>query len=242
MTERAVPEDRIVLALDAAGAACSAALWRGGGVRAARLEPMRRGQSERLVPMIQEVMAEAKTGFDELDAVATTLGPGGFTGVRIGLATARGLALAWRRPVIGFSNFLVLAAAAQGEAEGAIAVLIDAKRRDLYAQAFGPDLAPLGSPVAVLPEALAAQLPEGPLLLVGDGVEQALPALRAAGRDPALSKAPGLSDAADVARLAAVAELPPPDRPPPGPLYLRAPDVTLPRDGPSGKGPSGKGP
>ncbi len=238
MTDRIAPAERIVLALDAAGAACSVALWRDGGVRASRMEAMRRGQSERLVPMIQEVLAEAKTGFRDLDAVATTVGPGGFTGVRIGLATARGLALAWRRPLLGFSNFLVLAAAAEPETGGtaAIAALIDAKRRDLYAQAFDAGLAPLGAPVAVLPEALEAHLPEGPLLLVGDGVPQALPALRAAGRDPVLSKAPGLSDAVHLARLAAAAELPPPGAPAPAPLYLRPPDVTLPGAGPGRAG------
>ncbi len=224
------------MALDAAGAACSAALWRDGGVRASRMEPMRRGQSERLVPMIQEVLAEARTGFRDLDAVAVTIGPGGFTGVRIGLATARGVALAWRRPLLGFSNFLVLAAAAGAEAGGAIAALIDARRRDIYAQAFDAGLAPLGAPAAVLPEALAAHLPDGPLLLVGDGVAQALPALRAAGRDPALSKAPGLSDAVHLARLAAAADLPPLGAPAPAPLYLRPPDVTLPGSAPARAG------
>ena len=100
-----------LLALDTAGTACSAAVWCAGKVRARRFEVMARGQSERLVPMIEAVMSEAGIAYGALDAVAVTLGPGGFTGVRIGLATARALALAWARPIIGVSNFEALAAA-----------------------------------------------------------------------------------------------------------------------------------
>ena len=233
LSDRVETANPVILALDAAGAACSAALWRDGGIRGRRFEAMSRGQSERLVPMIQETLGEAKTAFDELDGIAVTVGPGGFTGVRIGLATARGLALARRCPVIGFSNFLALAAAARAEAapEQRIAVLIDAKRRDLYAQAFDAGLAPLTEPASVHPADLNDKLPNGPLLLVGDGVPQARATLLGAGRDLAVSRTSGLSDAAHVARLAAQTGLPGPGAPPPRPLYLRPPDVTLPASG-----------
>ncbi|WP_420345966.1 tRNA (adenosine(37)-N6)-threonylcarbamoyltransferase complex dimerization subunit type 1 TsaB [Pelagibius sp.] len=122
--------DPTLLALEAAGAACSAAVWAGGRVAARRFAPMLRGQSEHLVPMIAEAMADWGGGFAALDAVAVTTGPGGFTGVRIGLAAARGLALARRLPVLGLSSFEVAAAAAPAEERAGrlVASFIDSKR------------------------------------------------------------------------------------------------------------------
>lgn len=217
-----------ILAMDTAGAACSAALWRYGRVAAGRFERMRRGHAERLVPMIEAVMAEAATAYSDLDCVAVTLGPGGFTGVRIGLATARGLALASGRPLLGVSNFRVLAAGARAEAppDGSVAVTIDAKRRDLYVQAFSADLRPRTDPVAILPEALADFLPPGPLVLVGDGALQATPSLTAAGRTFTLSKVPAVVDAARLAELVASDRSGELAACPVAPLYLRPPDVT----------------
>ena len=202
---------------------------------AARFEPMARGQSERLVPMIQEVMAEAGQAYEDLDAIAVTRGPGGFTGVRIGLATARGLALASGRPVIGLTSFEAVAAALDPAARRGrpLAVLIDAKRREVYLQVFDADSAPLDAPRAVDPDDLAAALPPGPLLLAGDGLgalgpvtaEQELSAVRHA-------------DAARFLPIAATLPLPPAGAAAPQPLYLRAPDVTLPgRPRPGGRGP-----
>lgn len=216
-----------VLAMDTAGNACSAALWRDGRVIAGRFERLRRGHAERLVPMIEAVMAEGAMAYADLDGLAVSLGPGGFTGVRIGLATARGLALACGRPLIGVSNFRVLAYAAKAEAppDGSLAVAIDAKRDDLYVQAFAADLRPRSDPASVLPHDLADVLPPGPLVLVGDGADQALPALLAGGRTVRVSGTPGVVDAAQLAALVA-AEPPGVDRKTPiDPLYLRPPDA-----------------
>jgi len=239
----AKPSDRArcLLAFDTAGTACSAAIWRDGAVRARRFEAMSRGQSERLVPMIQAVMAEAGVAYPALDAIAVTRGPGGFTGVRIGLATARALALACARPVIGVSNFEAVAAAVPEDARTgrSLVVVIDAKRSDLYVQAFGavPGAAPGAAPAAdsapvtparaIAPAELSAFLPPGPLLLAGDAVEVALAALEAAGREVVAAAALGQADAGRVAALAAARPLPEAGAPPPGPIYLRGPDVTL---------------
>lgn len=226
-----------ILALDAAGAACSAALWRDGGVVSHRFEPMRRGHAERLVPMIEAVMADGATAYADLDRLAVTLGPGGFTGVRIGLATARGLALATGRPLVGVSSFLVLAAAAKAEAppDGSLVVTIDAKRRDLYLQVFAADLRPRSEPCAIMPAALADVLPPGALVLVGDGAAQAAPALAAAGRGYSLSRAPALVDAARLAELVAAEDSEIAAGGAVVPLYLRPPDVTPAADPAAGR-------
>lgn len=218
-----------LLAFDSAGAACSAAVWDTGRVVAARFEAMARGQSERLVPMIEEVMAEAGLVYDRLDALAVTLGPGGFTGVRIGLAAARGLALATRRPILGLSSFEAVAAAVEEtrRRDLPLAVLLDAKRAEIYLQVFAPGLAPVGPALSLLPEALPSALPQGPLVVAGDGVER----VRGELERPGLLVVPGAghAEAARFAGFVAARPLPPPDAPPPRPLYLRGPDVTLPR-------------
>ncbi len=234
---------RCLLALDAAGAACSVALWRDGCIVAHRFTAMRRGQAEHLVPMIETVMGAADTAYDALDALAVTVGPGGFTGVRIGLATARGLALALHRPLIGISNFDAVAAAVPAAARAGrlLAVVLDSKRHELYVEAFAPPadddprpLGPgqaLGPGAAVPPDALAAWLPAGLVLLAGDAAPAALAALRRARRDASSASSPGLADAAQVAAIAAARPLPHPDADMPLPLYLRPPDVTPPRTG-----------
>src|SRR3954469_5612836 len=98
-----------ILALDTAGAACSVAVLRGVVVAASRSEPMARGHSEALMPMIRAAMRDAALEFDALDLIAATVGPGAFTGIRIGLAAARGLALAAGKPAVGVTSFEAVA-------------------------------------------------------------------------------------------------------------------------------------
>ena len=186
------------------------------------------------MPMTLDVMAEAGLGFEAIDAIAVTLGPGGFTGVRIGLAAARGLALALARPLVGIGSFMALAATVPAWPPGGhVVAAIESKRAEVYLQAFvvpGSDgvPVPLGPGRAVLPADVADALPSGPVLLVGDGAARAAEALAAAGRDATRAPDPGLCIAAAVARLAAAQALPSVDADPPRPIYLRGADVTLP--------------
>lgn len=223
-----------ILALDTAGASCSVAVWMGDAIRAQGGADMARGQSERLVPMIEEVMAEAGLDYGEVDIIAVTLGPGGFTGVRIGLAAAQGLAIALALPLVGVSNFEALAASVPEVPPGShLVAAIDSKRAEVFVQVFRPPepgsvVVARGPGAAILEGDLAGILPSGPLLLVGDGATRAATALRAAGREAVLAPAPGSCIAAFAARVAAVR--PPPDNGPdlPRPIYLRGADVTLP--------------
>ena len=162
-----------VLALDCATIACSAAVWRDGEVVARRLRPGRRGHAEVLMPMVQDVMAEADLAYDALDAIAATVGPGTFTGLRIGLAAARGLALAAGLPLVGVTTLEAIAHGVPESARAgrAVLVVLDARRGQVYAQAFGPDLAPRGQPAAVAPGVGAARVSNGDVeirsLLIG---------------------------------------------------------------------------
>jgi len=210
----------LILALDSAGSACSVALWRDGDVLARRFAVMARGQSEVLVPMVGEVMAEAGTAFADLDLLAVSVGPGAFTGIRIGLATARALALAAGKPVAGIATTEAVAAAipaAQRQGRDVL-VVMDSRRAELWVQRFGAGLCPSGPIQALLPEQVATQM-AGPLVLAGDGAALVAPLMTGA----ILADVTHV-DAGLVAELAAKAW--PGQVLPAEPLYLRDADIT----------------
>lgn len=177
-----------------------------------------------MVPMIETCLAEAGFGFPDLDAIAVTVGPGGFTGLRVALSTARALRLALGRPAVGLSTLEALAAGVPADAAGGRSILavIDARRAEIFAQAFAPDLTPLGPPM-VAPPLLVAEAFAGPLVLAGTGEALILPHLQ--GKDLLFGVAPADPDAATIARLVAGRPLPPRDHPAPMPIYLRPPDA-----------------
>ena len=215
-----------VLALDTATSACSVALWHEGVVVARRFVRLERGHAEALAPMIRDVLSEAAIAATAIDRLGVTIGPGAFTGLRVGLATARGLALAIGRPLIGITTFEAIAHGLPDDRiRHPVLIAVDSRRRELFLQRFDADLRTEGEPAVLDPESCAAWLPSGPLLVAGDGAA----ALRAAlaGR-PGLSFLDGLEvpDAAVMARLIAGFDSRSGHRP--RPLYLRAPDVTLP--------------
>ena len=207
----------IVLALDTALDACSVAVLDGGDTLARRVEPMARGHQERLAPLVAEAMAEGGLAFDALERVAVTVGPGSFTGLRVGLAFAKALALALDIPCVGVGTLEALIAGRPdaGAAPLAAAVL-DARRGHVYLQAFAQGAAltaPANLPIEVARAELDARgfddramcIGSGAHLLAGSGAPQA-----------------DLIDPTALARLAAAR--PRPDARP-APLYLRAPDA-----------------
>ena len=216
-----------VLAFDSSGSGCSAAMLNGERVLARESVAMERGQAEHLVPMIARVMAAAALGFDALDLIAVTLGPGAFTGVRIGIATAQGLALATDVPVLGISSFASVAAAVPEALLGgrALLVAIESRREELFLQRFDSNRAPLGEGALVAAAHWRDITPAGPLVLAGDGAERLRPALKE--HDVLIVPQPRVIDPGALARLAA-------ERWQAGlrterlePRYLHAPDVTL---------------
>jgi tRNA threonylcarbamoyladenosine biosynthesis protein TsaB len=108
----------MLLAFDCSASACSAAVRHDGSTVAREWRAMERGHAEALVPLIEATLGQAGARFEDISAVATTVGPGSFTGVRIGLATARGLSLALGAPVVGVTTFEAVAGGA-GRAGGA---------------------------------------------------------------------------------------------------------------------------
>lgn len=211
-----------LLAFDSAQAACSAAVWRDGAVAARRAARMERGHAEALMPMVVATLADAGIGFAALDAVAVTVGPGSYTGIRVGLAAGKGIALARGIPLIGVTTLEAVARAAGPERAGApVYVALETKRADLYVQAFDATLRPLGPAAAIAPE--AACVPAG-ALVAGDGAVR-LKARLAARGDVAFARGDGIVDAAVVAEIAAARGA----SGPVAPLYLRPPDVTLPK-------------
>jgi tRNA threonylcarbamoyladenosine biosynthesis protein TsaB len=217
-----------LLAFDTSAAACSAALWRAGAVVAHESRPMERGHAEVLVPMIEALLGRSGVAFADLTAVATTVGPGSFTGIRIGLATARGLALALDAALVGVTTFEAVARAARREMREAplpCLVVLDSKRPDVYAQLFRASGEADGPPAALAPEAAAALLPGARVAVAGDGARHVRAAL--AGRDVWFAAGPGIADAADVAALGA-ARLARAGGPAvrPVPLYVSPPGVT----------------
>lgn len=211
-----------ILAFDTCFGACSVALWSTACQRvvAERFEAMTKGHSERIVPMIGEVLGEARVAAETVSALAVTIGPGSFTGVRTGVAVARALALAHRMPVHVATSLHVMAAGARAHApEGPIAIAVATRDGLVYFEAF--DGAQLDRTIApcVLPPAAANELMgDEPHVIAGTGA----PLLAAATRVPhRLAEGPVEPRASVLARMAGrlpVAE-------PPKPLYLREADA-----------------
>jgi tRNA threonylcarbamoyl adenosine modification protein YeaZ len=209
----------LVLGFDTSAAHCAAALVCGQDVLAHRQEEMARGQAERLFPLLEEVLHDANVGLSEMSAIAVGTGPGNFTGLRIAVAAARGLALSLGRPALGVPN---LEAMAHGLPHPVLTA-IGAPRGQVYVQRFGD--APLG-PAMLAPETLGPDWTAPGLSVAGYGAEALAARLGAA-------EVTAAQPAIAVARTASQWLAETPDRtdwPRPAPLYLRSADAAPSRE------------
>lgn len=211
----------LILALDTALKSCSVAILAGETVRADLHERLEKGHAERLAPMAIEALAAAGVAVKDLDRVGVVIGPGGFAGVRVGLAFARGLALGTGLDVVGVTSLAALAGALRRREGELIAAVIDARRGQVYAALYDADLTVRMPPFVAAPgEALAkltAAASGAPVRLTGAGADLIAPHPDFSAREAAAD-----IDAKIVARLAAFAA---PPVGPPSPLYLRPPDA-----------------
>ncbi|HZO45839.1 MAG TPA: tRNA (adenosine(37)-N6)-threonylcarbamoyltransferase complex dimerization subunit type 1 TsaB [Xanthobacteraceae bacterium] len=214
-----------VLAIDTALGACSAAVLdtRHVAVVASETLPMVRGHAEAIMPLIARVMDQAGIEFASLDRIAVTTGPGSFTGLRVGISAARGIALAAGKPAVGLSTLAGFAAPhiAQDDSSAVVAA-IDARHEHVYLQVFGPGGKTVVAPrIAPIKEAMRAAT-ASPARIVGSGAELIVALWPNGERPPVLVEQLGAPDIGWIARLGAAAAE---GQAPPKPLYLRAPDA-----------------
>ena len=220
-----------ILAIDTSLAATSACILEAGSKEplAGETLPMERGHAEALLPLIDRLVARLDGGFDALSRIAVSIGPGSFTGIRIGVSAARAFGLACGVPVVGVTTLAALAAPLIGRAgEAKIIAAIDARHGRVYAQGFSAAGKTLSQP-ALLPvrEALALYAP-GPLLLVGSGAAALAIEAWSSGVKAEASSLSILPDIAFIARLGLLAN---PETAPARPLYLKAPDAVAQTNG-----------
>ena len=220
----------LILAIDTALDACSAGVLdtRVSKLVAQESQPMKRGHAEALMPLIARVMKQASLAFTALDRIAVTTGPGSFTGLRVGLSAARGIALAAGKPVVGVTTLTAYAAPiVSGNGAAPVISAIDARHDHVYVQVVAGDGSSLMSPrVASIEEVLTARR-FGVPHLVGNAARML------ADRWPKEAPPPFQVDAfpaPDITWVAWLGVAVNPETAPARPYYLRAPDAKPPKD------------
>ncbi|MCV2870146.1 tRNA (adenosine(37)-N6)-threonylcarbamoyltransferase complex dimerization subunit type 1 TsaB [Defluviimonas sp. WL0002] len=210
--------DPLILAFDTSAAHCAAALLAGDHLLAEVVEPMDKGQAERLLPMLTELLASADVEWSDLSAIGVGIGPGNFTGVRIAVAAARGLALALDVPAIGVS---ALEAMAFGT-EGVCLASLDARQGRLYVQVFGDMEA--GGPIACDMDTLPQIPRKAAPSCMGHRSDEIAALCKGVVAAPRHSLPVAIAHLATAHRLSASTR--------PAPLYLRPADAAPSRDAP----------
>lgn len=215
-----------ILAIDTALGACSACVLDGGDPAPLAIEQtaMERGHAEALMPMIERVMAKVEGGFPSLDRVAVTIGPGSYTGLRVGISAARAIAFAAGIPAIGISTLAASAAPFIGREGGrVVAAAVDAKHGQVWFQAMNAQGKQLVSVRQVNHRDAARAIGAGPVSLVGSAALAVANEAWAIGLDALVVDDAKAPDVTWVARLGMIAD---PESAPPRPLYLKAPETT----------------
>lgn len=225
----------LILALETSADICAAALVEDGDILGVRQAAMSRGHAEALVPMVQELAGTAGIALTNLDLIGVTRGPGSFTGVRTGIAAARGFAIASGATAIGVSS---LQAVARGVVGGGAAsphpvlCVLETRRADYFAQIFGSDGAPHGAPEVMTAQDLFLLIGSMQPVLAGNAVDRLLSSYDG---DPGLLRrdpGSGNPDPVDVAALArTIFEKQGVAQDTLSPLYLRVPEAKIPVNG-----------
>lgn len=218
----------LTLAFDTSAEACSAALLRDGAVLAEERKRMARGHAEALIPMVNRVVQAADESLSAIEVVGVVAGPGSFTGLRAGIAAARGFALASVARAVGVSAFEAVALRALDDTgrRASILCVLETRRSDYFAQGFGVDGKALTAASVMTSNELCERLSQGECLLAGNAARRLLSELP--GADVARAPGDGLPIAADVARLADGTG---DNAPGLAPLYLRVPEARRPGGG-----------
>jgi tRNA threonylcarbamoyl adenosine modification protein YeaZ len=214
-----------ILAIDTACAAVSVAIVDSdkGEPVALRQRLMARGHAEALAPMVEEAMRGLEGGFGSLTRIAVTIGPGSFTGIRIGVAMARAMGLALDIPVVGVSTLVAYAAPLLAEQRpGVVAAAIDARHGAVYFQLFEATGRPLTPPRVESPRDAVRAIGAGPARLAGDAARLLAIEAQRAGLPFDLSAAADLPDILGVARVGLACD---PTTNPARPLYVKPPDA-----------------
>jgi tRNA threonylcarbamoyladenosine biosynthesis protein TsaB len=196
-----------ILALDTSMSACSVAALRDGGRVASRFERRERGHAEALFPMIREVMEEAGLGYGELTRIAVTLGPGSFTGVRAGVAAARGMVLAAGIEAVGLLSLDVMAEGFKRRRgpeapRGGFAIAHDARRGELFLTLYDASGARISEPQALPARIAAGVLPRDLVCAAGSGAAILAEEAAAIGRSLKIIFPDLQPDAVDLLKLA----------------------------------------
>jgi tRNA threonylcarbamoyladenosine biosynthesis protein TsaB len=212
-----------VLAIDTALEVCAVGVFDldGRDPVASESRPMARGHAEALMPLLARVMDAAAIEFSDLDRIAVSVGPGSFTGLRVGIAAARGIALATGKPAVGVSTLAAQAAPHCAGAASSVVAAIDAHHDLVYVQVFGSDRCELAAPALLSSAEAVRAVPPGEAILVGSGAAL-LAAQWPSTLKPPLIDTRRVPELTWIARLGAAADA---AQAVPKPLYLRAADA-----------------